>query len=242
MSQNLDSILLDLAPTGAMRAAINYGNPVLAQRSSAGELSGVSVDLARELARRLGKSVKLIPFDAAGKVFEAARVGAWDIAFLAIDPVRAEHLSFTAAYALIEGTYVVRSAAPFHNTADLDQDGLSIAVGTGAAYDLYLTQALKKATLVRAATSAGAMDLFVARELDAAAGIRQPLAAFAHAHQGLRVVDGHFTVVQQAVATQLGRPNGLNYLRSFLADLKASGLLASILAQNNQLDVAIAWN
>ena len=180
-----------LAPTGTLRVAINFGNPVLAQPDPVtAKPMGVSVDLAREAADRLGVLLELIPYDSAGKVFSAVASSAWDIAFMAIDPVRAEKLSFTAPYVIIEGTYLVRANSPMQQVADLDGDGIQIAVGNGAAYDLYLSRALKHAQLLRAATSAAAIDLFVEQSLDAAAGVRQPLEAYAKQHNGYRVIDG----------------------------------------------------
>lgn len=114
----------ELAPTGKLRAAINFGNPVLAQKDQAsGEPRGVSVDLARELGRRLGVPVELVTYDAAGKVFDALKTGAWDIAFLAIDPARATEIAFTAPYVVIEGTYLVPADSPLRTIQDVDREG-----------------------------------------------------------------------------------------------------------------------
>src|SRR3954468_20940724 len=167
-------IVKDLAPTGRLRAAINYGNPVLAQRNAAtGELKGVSVDLARELGRRLGTPVDLVPFDTAGKVADAAKGGVWDIAFLAIDPLRAEEIAFTAPYVIIEGTYMVPADSALRRIEEVDREDVRIAVGQKSAYDLYLTRAIKRATLVRAPTSQAAIELFAREKLEAAAGVKQ---------------------------------------------------------------------
>ena len=140
----------ELAPTGKLRAAINFGNPVLAQKDPAtGEPRGVSVDLARELGRRLGVPVVLVTFDAAGKVFDALKTGSWDIAFMAIDPARAAEIVFTAPYVVIEGTYLVPADSALRTIEDVDRDGVRVAVGNKSAYDLYLTRTLKRAQLVR---------------------------------------------------------------------------------------------
>ena len=129
----------ELAPTGALRAAINFGNAVLARKDPAtGEPKGVSAALARELATRLGLPVRFVPYDAAGKVTAAARTGVWDVAFLAIDPLRAADIAFTPPYVLIEGTYLVRSDSPLRAIGDFDREGIRIAVGEGSAYHLYL--------------------------------------------------------------------------------------------------------
>jgi polar amino acid transport system substrate-binding protein len=233
-------VLRELAPNGRIRAAINFGNPVLAQKHpQTGEPQGASVDLARELGRRLGVPVELVTFDAAGKVFEALKTS-WDVAFLAIDPVRALEISFTAPYVLIEGTYVVRKASPLHSIADVDRQGVRIAVGRGAAYELFLTRSLKLAQLVRADTSAGALELFLDQGLDAAAGVRQPLVEFAKSHSGLRVMDGRFTAIEQAMGIPQGRDTGSQYLTSFIEEMKASGFVASALARSGQHEAAVA--
>lgn len=96
------------APTGHLRASINLGNPILANRDpSTGEPFGVSIDLARAFAKRLGVGIELVVFDAAGKSVEAVRGEQADIGFFAIDPLRGEGISFTAPYVLIEGSYLV---------------------------------------------------------------------------------------------------------------------------------------
>src|SRR3954469_10749359 len=151
-----------LAPTGRLRATINFGNPVLAQRDPAtGEPRGVSVDLARELGRRLGLPVDLIPFDTAGKAFAALQSGACDVGFLAIDPARAADLAFTAPYVLIEGTYIIPGTSPLREVEDVDREGVRVAAGKNSAYDLYLSRALRHAALVHAPTSHAALELFL---------------------------------------------------------------------------------
>ena len=237
----LDSVLRDLAPTGRVRAAINFGNPVLAQPDgSTGEPSGVSVDLAREIAHRLGVEIDLITFDAAGKVTAAVRDGVWDLAFLAIDPARAVEIAFTAPYVVIEGSYIVRQDSPLRVIEDFDRDGVRIAVGRGAAYDLFLTRTLKSAELVRADTSAGAVDLFAASGLDAAAGVRQPLLAYAAQNPGYRVIPGRFTAIEQAICLPRGHEAGHAWLHGFVEEMKASGFVAAALARHRQRDAAVA--
>src|SRR6266700_3358500 len=136
----------DLAPTGKLRAAINFGNPVLAGRDATGEPRGISVDLARELARRLGVAIEVVPYDAAGKVVEGLKSQAWDVCFLAIDPLRAADIAFTAPYAVIEGVYLVAEASPVRSNADVDRPGTRVGVIVGSAYDLHLWRELEQAT------------------------------------------------------------------------------------------------
>ena len=241
MNSASNEALQELAPQGVLRAAINLGNPVLAQRNAEGaEVSGVSVDLARELAKRLGVPLKMVLFDTAGKVFEAAQSNDWDVAFLALDPVRAKEILFTAPYVIIEGTYMVRDASPFHAIKDFDQPGMRIAVVKGAAYDLFLTRSLKHAELVRSDTSAGAIELFFEAGLEAVAGVKQPLIEFARTHSGLRVIEGKFTSIEQALGTPKGRPAAREFLQSYIEEMKHSGFIASALERNGQRGAGVA--
>jgi polar amino acid transport system substrate-binding protein len=230
-----------LAPTGKLRAAINFGNPVLAQKDQAsGEPRGVSVDLARELGRRLSVPVELITYDAAGKVFDALKTGAWDIAFLAIDPARATEIAFTAPYVVIEGTYLVPADSPLRTIQDIDRDGVRVAVGNKSAYDLYLTRTLKRAQLVRVPTSPEAIDVFLKDKLEAAAGVKQPLFQFAKTHPNVRVMDGRFMAIEQAMGAPKGREAGVLYLRKFVEEMKASGFVARGLERSGQSDSTVA--
>jgi len=234
-------VVQDLAPTGRLRAAINLGNPVLAQKDPAsGELRGISVDLARELGRRLAVPVELIAYDAAGKVTDAVKTGAWDIAFVAVDPVRAMEIGFTPPYVVIEGTYLVPADSPLRTIADVDRDGVRVAVSTKSAYDLYLTRTLKRAQLVRAPSPPASIELFMKERLEAAAGVKQPLVALAQSNPGLRVIDGRFMLIEQAMATPRSRQIGARYLRGFIEEMKESGFVASALQRSGQRDAAVA--
>jgi polar amino acid transport system substrate-binding protein len=233
--------LQDLAPTGVLRAGINFGNLVLAQRDPmTGQPRGVSVDLARELGRQLDVGVELVTFEAEGKLFEALKAGAWDVAFMAIDPVRGAEVLFTAPYLVIEGTYMVKSGSTFATVEDVDRDNVRIAIGSGGAYDLFLSRTLKFAQLVRRPTGHAAFELFVNDGLEAAAGVRQALVQFAQAHPGLRVMDGRFMVIEQAIATPKLRLAGARYLSSFLDDLKRNSFIAEALKRSRQAGATIA--
>ena len=234
-------LVRELAPTGRLRAAINVGNPVLAQPGQAGgPPGGVSAELARELARRLGTAIDYVVFDAAGKVVEALQHGAWDVAFLAVDPVRAAGIAFTAPYVVIEGVYLVPGRSRLKTVADVDRDGVRIAVAAGSAYDLYLTRAIRHATLVRQPRGPEALDMFLRDGLEAAAGVRQPVAEFAAAHPGTRVIPERFMAIEQAMGTVRGREAGIAYLRGFIEEMKASGFVARALAASGQGEATVA--
>jgi polar amino acid transport system substrate-binding protein len=230
-----------LAPTGTLRAAINYGNIVLAQKGPDGEPAGVSADLARELGRRLKVPVSFTTFDTAGKVVDALNgPQTWDVAFLAIDPKRAETIAFTPPYVIIEGAYMVPRDSPLQENGQVDRPGVRIAVGRNTAYDLYLARALASAERVFAPTSQAALDLFRKERLDAVASVRQPLELYAREHADMRVLPGRFMVIEQAVAVPKGRDAALADLSRFVEAMKASGFVASALARSGQHDAVVA--
>jgi polar amino acid transport system substrate-binding protein len=236
----------DLAPSGTLRAAINVGNAVLAARPTGGgdpsgaEPTGISVDLARELGRRLGVPVQLIVFDAAGKVVEAGRSGAWDIAFVALDPARAAEINQSPPYVQIEGAYLVRADSPLKSNDEVDRKGHRVVVGRNSAYDLYLTRALKQAQIVRTPTSALVVDTMMKDNYEVSAGVKQALENDARRIPGVRLLPGRFMVINQAMASQQGKPAGAKYLREFIEEMKASGFVAKAIERHKQPSAVVA--
>lgn len=229
----------EIAPEGSLRAAINLGNPVLAQRHTDGRLAGVTVALARALAAQLGVPVALHAFPTAADALAALAGGACDIGFLARDPQRAEQLAYTAPYVVIEGTCLVRAASPIRDIAAIDAPGLRIAAGRDSAYDLHLTRSLRHAALHRADGNEATIALFDAG-LDLLAGVRQPLEALAAARGDLRVLPGGFMRIEQAMAVPRARLAALPAIEAFLAAMKASGAVRFGLDASGQADAAVA--
>ena len=228
-------VLRDLAPNGVLRAGINIGNPALAQRDAAGaEIRGIAVDLARELGRKLDVDVELVTYDAAGKLFDGVNADAWDVAFMAIDPKRSIDVIFTPSYLTLEGTYVVRADSPVWSGDDLDRAGIRVAIAAGGANDLFLSRTLKQAHVLRRPTAADALQLFLDEHLDAAAGVRQALMQFAQRRHDLRVIDGRFMVIEQAIATPKPRMAGSRFLSSFIEELKNRGFVAAALKRTRE--------
>jgi polar amino acid transport system substrate-binding protein len=231
----------ELAPTGKLRVGINHGNVLLATRDPAtGELRGVAPDLARELSRRLARPIEWVPYDSAAKMAEAVKTGAWDVAFLASEPARANEIAFSPAYLEIEATYLVPAGSPLRTVADVDRDGVRIAVAANSAYDLYLTRTLQRAKLVRAQDLEGSYKLFVAEKLDALAGLKSLLLVQAEKIQGSRVLEGRFTGVQQSIGTPRAREAGAQYLREFVQNVKARGMVAEAIARHGVRGVSVA--
>ncbi len=235
------AVRADLAPTGQLRAGVNYGNFILATKDRAtGESRGVAVDLLQDLGRRLGVPVEIVAYDSVAVMGDAAPTGVWDIAFLGSDPAREALMSFTAAYLEIEATYLVRAGSPLRTIADVDREGVRVAAPARAAYELFLSRGLKRAQLVRAPNGDAAIELFTSGKVEALAGLRQGLIGLAAKHPGSRILDGQFFGVQQAVGVPKGREAGIQYLRGFVEEAKGSGLVARAIEKTGARGVSVA--
>jgi polar amino acid transport system substrate-binding protein len=223
-----------LAPGGTLRASINLGNPILASTDAAsGGPAGVSVDLAREIARRLGVPIEFVEFDKAAASVDAVRRERADIGFFAIDPARSDGLLFTAPYVLIEGSYLVPETSTLTGNAQVDAAGQRISVGSGSAYDLFLTREIRQAEIVRLPGAGAALAALRAGDVEVAAGIRQVLEGEARRAPGARVLPGRFMLIQQAMGTPASRgAEAQALLAAFVEEMKASGFVADALARH----------
>lgn len=236
------SVLQAFTPAGKLRASINLGNPILAGTDpTSGEPRGVSVDLARAFAAKLGVELELVVFDAAGKSVQAVSEERADFGFFAVDPLRGETIAFTAPYVLIEGYYLVRDASPIRVNADVDQPHNRVAVGKGSAYDLFLSRELKNAQIVRAPTSPTVVRTFLEQDLEVAAGVKQQLEADAQHAAGLRLLDERFMVIRQAMGVPKSRGGAAaEALCAFVEEMKASGFVADALARHGIVGASVA--
>ncbi|HEX5390494.1 MAG TPA: ABC transporter substrate-binding protein [Burkholderiaceae bacterium] len=230
------------APSGRLRAAINLGNPILANRNATtGEAFGVSIDLATELARRLGLALDLVLFDTAAQSVECVTSEAADFGFFAVDPARGKGIAFTAPYVLIEGSYLVRQDSPLQQNDEVDRAGTRVVVGKGSAYDLFLSRELKHATIERAPSSPAVVEVFVQTQADVAAGVKQQIEAELARFPGHRLLPGRFMVIQQAMGCPKGRsPDAVAFLSAFVEEMKASGFVAEALRRHGIQGASVA--
>ncbi|MGG5818726.1 transporter substrate-binding domain-containing protein [Falsiroseomonas sp. HW251] len=234
-------IVAELAPTGVLRAGINMSNFLLvSSRTRDGGPAGVSPDLARALADRLGVPVHYVPYPRPGELADDAGSGAWDIGLIGAEPQRAEKIAFTAAYAEIEATYLVPPGSPIAAIDEVDRPGIRIAVAARAAYDLWLERNIRQATLLRAPSLDGSFTLFTEQRTEALAGLRPKLIEEAEKLPGARILPGAFMTVQQAIGTPRGRPAAEAFLAEFVEEAKRSGLVASLIAKHGVKGLSVA--
>lgn len=231
----------ELAPSGMLRVGINHGNFLLVTPGSSAEAPrGVAPDLARELGRRLGVPIAFSRYDTAGALGDAVRAGAWDVAFLGAEPQRATEIAFTAAYLEIPATYLVPAGSPIRSIADVDREGVRIAVAERSAYELWLSRNIRHATLVLTRGIDASFDAFVKDGLEVLSGLRPRLVSDVQKLPGARILDGQFTAVQQAIGTPKARVAGAAFLRAFVEDVKASGFVAEAIRRNGAQGVSVA--
>ena len=231
----------ELAPTGRLRVGLNYQNFLLVLGDGPdGEPRGIAPDLARELARRLGVPIEYVKFDAAGKLADGVIGGACDVGFLGAEPQRASQIAFTEAYLEIPVTFLVPAGSKIRSIADVDREGVRVAVSERSAYDLFLSRTFKKAILVRVQGIPASYDAFVAQGLEALGGLKPRLVTDAERLPGSRVLEGQITGVQQAIGTPIARAAGAKYLREFAAAVKKSGLVAQAIQKHGVRGVSVA--
>jgi polar amino acid transport system substrate-binding protein len=234
-------IVAQLAPTGVLRAGINLSNFLLVTgRSASGDPEGVSPSMAKALADRLGVPVRYVPFPKPGLLADAVDDNVWDIGLIGAEPQRAEKIAFTAAYTEIEATYLVPAGSKITAIDQVDRPGVRIAVSARSAYDLWLERNIKHATVLRVEGGPGAVAKFRDEGLEALAGLRPGLLTDVESLPGARILDGQFTAVQQAIGTQKRNTAGAAFLRDFVEEAKASGLVARLIEQHKVRGLSVA--
>ncbi len=231
----------ELAPGGAIRIGLNYQNFLLVLRDRPdGTPTGIAPDLGRELARRAGLPVQFIRYDTAGKAADAVKSLEWDVAFLGAEPKRANDIAFSAAYLEIPITFLVPAGSPIRSVEEVDRKGVRVAVSEKSAYDLYLTRTFRHAQIVRAPGIEASFKAFVEQKLEALGGLKPRLVADAEELAGSRVLEGQISAVQQSVGTPKARTHAAAFLRRFVDDIKAEGLVARLIQTHGVRGVTVA--
>jgi polar amino acid transport system substrate-binding protein len=235
------TVVAELAPHGVLRAGINLSNFLLVTgKTDAGAPVGVAADMAAELATRLGVEVTYVTFANPGLLADAGGGDVWDVGLIGAEPARAEKIDFSPAYVEIEATYLVPAGSPLTQIAEVDRPGVRISVSARSAYDLWLERNIQHAQLVRSAGIDASYDQFVAGSLDALAGLKPRLLSDVEKLPGARILDGKFTAVQQSIGVTRGKTAGGAFVRAFIEEAKASGLVARLIAKHRVRGLSVA--
>jgi polar amino acid transport system substrate-binding protein len=231
LAAGLQSPASVLAPTGTLRATFLGGNPVQVRIDPAtGEISGPVADLARDLAKRLGVPVQLLPAPNAGSVIERVRSGEADIGFLAFEAERAAQVDFSQPYATMMNAYLVRADSAIKASADVDRQGLKVGAVKGQSQQLFVSSNLKSARVVVMPAMPPVPDVIAMLEkgeVDAFAANRQRMVEIAEGSTKVRVLNDNFLMIGQSIVVPKGAAARLDEVNRFIADVRASGFVRS---------------
>lgn len=231
----------ELAPKGRLRVGVNHSNFLLSTRDSvSGAYSGIVIDLAAEIARRLNVPFEVVGYKNPGLMADAAQSDQWDIAFMGSEPARANVIAFSSAYLEIDAGYLVPPGSPIQNIDEVDRDGVRIALMDKSAYDLYLSRHIKHATLIRVPSIDASFEVFMRDKLEVLAGLKPRLTSDAANLPGSRILDGRFTAIQQSIGTPRGRDAGAKFLLDFAEEIKANGMVEASIAKHGIRGVSVA--
>jgi polar amino acid transport system substrate-binding protein len=216
-----------LAPNGVLRVGVYPGSPTsLVRDAKTGEAKGVSVDVGRELARRLGARYEQVEFQRVAEVIDGIKAGKADFTITNASPARARDVDFSQPVLAIELGYLAPPGSSVTSVADVDRPGVRIGVTEGSTSQRTLNERLKNATLVAAPNMKAAAEMLKGRQLDAFATNKAILFELSDNVPGSHVLDGRWGVEHLAVAIPKGRERGATYIKSFVEDVTRSGVVA----------------
>ena len=231
-----DIILKQLAPKGYLRAAINLSNFLLVTgKDNHGDPEGVSPDLAKALANELNVEVKLIPFQRPGELADAVSDDIWDIGNIANEAERAKSITFSSPYTLIESTFLVRDSSYINSLSDVDREGVRIAVAERSAYDLWLTENIKNAELIRAKSIDLSFSIFQKNEYEVLAGLKPKLIDDLKNTENCKILPGAFTFIKQCIGSKPGNLEAEKYINYFIEKNIENGFIEKLLIKYNVL-------
>ena len=232
----IENVIKQLAPKGYLRAAINLSNFLLVTgKESNGDPQGVSPDMARALAKELDIDIKLITFNRPGELADAISQDAWDIGNIANEPERAKSITFSMPYTTIESTFLIRNGLNINSLQDVDKKGIKIAVAERSAYDLWLTENIKNANLIRAKSIDESFSVFQENKYDVLAGLRPKLIDEMKKTTDCYLLDEPFTFINQCIGSKPGNLEAKNFINNFVKKNIENGFIKNLLSKYNVL-------
>ena len=232
----IENVIKQLAPKGYLRAAINLSNFLLVTgKESNGDPQGVSPDMAKALANELNVDIKLITFNRPGELADAILEDAWDIGNIANEPERAKSITFSLPYTTIESTFLIRNGLNINSIQDVDKKGIKIAVAERSAYDLWLTENIKNADLIRAKSIDESFSVFQENKYEVLAGLRPKLIDDIKKTTDCYLLDEPFTFINQCIGSKPGNLEAKNFINNFVKKNIENGFIKNLLSKYNVL-------
>ena len=237
----LQDAVSELAPHGVLRAGINLSNFLLVSGHNAdGYPQGVAPDMAAAIAIKLGVPVQYVTFPKPGLLADEADKDVWDICLIGNEPARAAKIDFSPAYVEIVASYLVPEESPLKTCAEVDRPGVRVVVEGRTAYELWLTDNIKHAELLRSSGAEATVAQFKTEKLDALANLKPALLKTVQTLPNTRILEGQFTAVQQAIGVARGNLAGAAFIYDFVQDAVRTGLVAKLIERYGVQGLSVA--
>ena len=235
-----DARVADLVQTGKVRVGIGLAPAIATKDPTTGELRGTGIDLGRALAARIGVKLEPVEYPSPPKTLEGLSTGAWDVAFLGVDPTRLGQVDFSPPYLQVDYTYLVPAGSSVREVGDADQPGIRIAVTRNSVGDVALTRILKRAELQRVDTAAAGLEALRGGTVDVLASDRPNLLHLSVGLPGSRVLEDRYHSFYLAMVVPKGQPGRHAYISEFIEEAKASGLVKQTVERAGLRGVQVA--
>ena len=217
----------DIAPTGSLRVAVGVGpsgSAFWATRDPAsGVVRGVTVELGKAAAAKLGVPVRFVEYRNAGEITTAASKDAWDLTFMPHEAEREKLMDHGPAYVTYDSTYIVRAGLAARSVAELDRAGVRVGAIDGTSTSRTAARSLKQATVTLFPKADDAVAQLAQGRVDALAMGRDALVDIAKKVPGTRVLDEAIQTTGVVVIVPKDRPAAHAWAAQFLEDAKADG-------------------
>jgi len=219
----------ELVPTGRLRVAVAVGpapSALWAVRDAAtGKPRGVTITLGSAMAEKLNVALALVEYASSGEIIAATNSGAWDVTFVPVDDERKKTVDFGSPYHLLQSTYLVAPGSPIKSLDEVNRPGVRIAGVEGTATFRASTRFAPQAAPGIVKSPDEAIALMRAGKADAIALSRETIVALLDVLPGSRALDGGFLNSTTAVAVAKNKSAALAFVRAFIEEAKASGLV-----------------
>ena len=233
----IDDIIKKIAPTGVLRVGVNMSNFLLVNsKDKLGVIDGVSPGIGKKLAKELNISFEIVQFENPGLLADAVDNNEWDIGNIASEKERGKTIDFSDPYVNIDANFLFREEDNFKNNNDIDQSGIQIAVFERSAYDLWLTENLKKAELIRVNSIEESHNLFKENKVNILAGLKPKLIDEMKKNNNYEMIQSPFTYIKQSIGIKKGNPEVLDFINKFISNKIKEGYIKSLLRQHNVQD------
>lgn len=221
-----------LAPKGKLRVGVYLGSPTsLVHDPKTGESHGLSFELGKELAKRLDVPFAQVNYQRISDVLEGMKAGDVDFTISNSTPARAAFVAFSQTLLTIELGYLVTASSPIKDIAEIQKAGLRIGVTKNSTSQGTIPKLLPNAIVIPAENYKRGIEMLEHGDIDTYATNKPTLFEMSDQMPGSRILEGRWGEEHLAIAIPKEHAAGLQYIKSFVEDVRTSGLVARLAEQ-----------